>query len=57
VVANRDVRSMCSRRAGRLSPNGAGKSTPFEIITGFYGPDAGEVRLDGARLTGLSPTG
>ena len=27
----------------------------FEIITGFYHPDEGEVRLDGARLTGLSP--
>jgi branched-chain amino acid transport system ATP-binding protein len=25
------------------------------VITGFYRPDAGVVRLDGARLTGLSP--
>src|SRR5213075_410684 len=36
-------------------PNGAGKSTLFECISGFYAPDEGEVELDGARLTGLSP--
>jgi branched-chain amino acid transport system ATP-binding protein len=40
---------------GIIGPNGAGKSTLFELITGFYRPDAGEVHLDGTRLTGLSP--
>ena len=41
--------------AGIIGPNGAGKSTLFECISGFYHPDEGEVRLDGQRLTGLSP--
>ena len=40
---------------GIIGPNGAGKSTLFECISGFYHPDEGEVRLDGRRLTGLSP--
>src|SRR6185436_4796388 len=40
---------------GIIGPNGSGKSTLFEIISGFYHPDAGEVSLDGRRLTGLSP--
>jgi branched-chain amino acid transport system ATP-binding protein len=57
VVANRDVSFDVrpGELVGLIGPNGAGKSTLFEIITGFYAPDAGEVRLDGQRLTGLSP--
>jgi branched-chain amino acid transport system ATP-binding protein len=40
---------------GIIGPNGAGKSTLFECISGFYHPDEGDVKLDGQRLTGLSP--
>src|SRR5262245_36674435 len=57
IAANRrisfDVAS--GELIGIIGPNGAGKSTLFEIITGFYHPDEGEVRLDGVALTGLSP--
>ncbi|HET8575898.1 MAG TPA: ABC transporter ATP-binding protein [Methylomirabilota bacterium] len=57
VVANRDVSFEVApgELVGVIGPNGAGKSTLFEIITGFYRPDMGEVRLEGTRLTGLSP--
>ena len=57
VVANRDISFEVApgELVGVIGPNGAGKSTLFEIISGFCGPDAGEVRLDGKRLTGLSP--
>ena len=57
VIANRDVSFdvEAGELVGLIGPNGAGKSTLFEIISGFYAPDAGEVRLDGQRLTGLSP--
>jgi branched-chain amino acid transport system ATP-binding protein len=57
VVANRDVSFEVTpgELVGVIGPNGAGKSTLFEIITGFYRPDSGEVHLDGTRLTGLAP--
>jgi branched-chain amino acid transport system ATP-binding protein len=57
IVANRGISFEVApgELIGIIGPNGAGKSTLFEIITGFYHPDEGEVRLDGARLTGLAP--
>ncbi|MEO6835614.1 MAG: ABC transporter ATP-binding protein [Candidatus Tumulicola sp.] len=39
---------------GVIGPNGAGKSTLFNIVTGVYRPDAGEVAFDGARIDGLA---
>jgi len=36
---------------GFLGPNGAGKSTTMRMITQYFDPDAGEIRLDGIPLT------
>ena len=38
-----------------LGPNGAGKSTLLACLAGLRTPDAGEVDLDGAPLSALSP--
>jgi ABC-type branched-subunit amino acid transport system ATPase component len=38
-----------------IGPNGAGKTTLFNLITGIYRPDAGEILLGGEGLVGLSP--
>jgi ABC-type branched-subunit amino acid transport system ATPase component/ABC-type branched-subunit amino acid transport system permease subunit len=41
---------------GVIGPNGAGKTTLFNVLNGFLVPDTGEVRLRGARVTGLRPS-
>lgn len=40
---------------GLIGPNGAGKTTCFNLITGFYGPDTGEVRFGTDDVTGCKP--
>ena len=37
---------------GLIGPNGAGKTTTFNIITGNYRPDSGEVIFDRKDITG-----
>ena len=38
-----------------IGPNGAGKTSLFNLITGFYKLDAGEVFFEGRRISGLPP--
>jgi branched-chain amino acid transport system ATP-binding protein len=38
-----------------IGPNGAGKTTLFNLITGLFRPDAGEIVLDGRSIVGLYP--
>ncbi len=38
-----------------IGPNGAGKTTAFNVIAGYYKPDAGTVMYDGRDITRLLP--
>lgn len=39
-----------------VGPNGAGKSTLFNLISRFYSPASGDIRVDGESVLGLSPS-
>ena len=43
------------RLSGIMGPNGAGKTTCFNVLTGGYKPDRGQVIFEGKDITGLSP--
>lgn len=41
--------------AGIIGPNGAGKTTVFNVLSGFYTPQEGEIYLAGKSIRGLPP--
>ena len=40
---------------GLIGPNGSGKTTLFNLITGFYRPDAGTIKFNQQTIHGLKP--
>jgi len=40
---------------GLIGPNGSGKSTLFNVVSGFYEKDRGEIYFKGERIDGLTP--
>ena len=57
VAANVDISFGVARGEilGLIGPNGAGKTSLFNAIAGEVAPDRGEIRLDGARISGAGP--
>lgn len=50
-----DLDVKAGEAVGVIGPNGAGKTTFFNLLTGIYKPDTGQVVFDGSPITGLSP--
>jgi branched-chain amino acid transport system ATP-binding protein len=55
VISDLDLHVNEGEIVSVIGPNGAGKTTLFNLITGVYRPDEGEILLDGKSLVGLEP--
>lgn len=55
AVNSVDFELMPARIESIIGPNGAGKTTLFNIITGIYRPDEGDVRFNNDTIAGKRP--
>jgi ABC-type branched-subunit amino acid transport system ATPase component len=55
VVDQLDIEVAEGEIVSVIGPNGAGKTTLFNLITGIYDPDEGDITFDGASIAGLQP--
>jgi branched-chain amino acid transport system ATP-binding protein len=55
VVDDLDLEVREGEIVSLIGPNGAGKTTVFNIVTGIYAPDGGEIRYEGRDIAGLAP--
>lgn len=55
AVKGVDFRVEAGEIVGLIGPNGAGKTTFFNMISGFYKPDEGDVLFKGASIRGMKP--
>jgi len=55
VVSDLDLHLDEGEIVSVIGPNGAGKTTLFNLITGIYRPDDGDITLDGESVVGLEP--
>jgi branched-chain amino acid transport system ATP-binding protein len=54
VLQHIDLAVEADEIVGLIGPNGAGKSTLFNVITGIYQPNRGEIHLLRKKINGLS---
>lgn len=55
AVSNFDLEIEEGALVGLIGPNGAGKTTVFNLITGIYTPDGGDIVFSGRSIAGLKP--
>ena len=55
AVSNFSLHLKKGELKGLIGPNGAGKTTVFNLITGLYKPDEGEILFKGVNITNESP--
>ena len=55
VVYDLDLEVRDGEVVSLIGPNGAGKTTVFNLVTGIYAPDGGEIIFEGRDIAGLPP--
>jgi branched-chain amino acid transport system ATP-binding protein len=57
ITANQDVsfELEAGQIIGLIGPNGAGKTTMFNCIAGYFPPTAGDIWLNGRKISGFTP--
>ncbi|MEO0185455.1 MAG: ABC transporter ATP-binding protein [candidate division WOR-3 bacterium] len=55
AVSNFDLALNKYELVGLIGPNGAGKTTVFNLITGIYQPDSGDIMLNSRIINNLKP--
>ena len=55
VITNLDLHVGEGEIVSVIGPNGAGKTTLFNLITGLFRPDEGDILLGGSSIVGLEP--
>jgi branched-chain amino acid transport system ATP-binding protein len=55
VVTNLNLHVSEGEIVSVIGPNGAGKTTLFNLITGIYAPDEGDILFDGRSIVGMQP--
>ncbi|MGI5920359.1 MAG: ABC transporter ATP-binding protein [Syntrophomonadaceae bacterium] len=55
AVLNFNLNMESNELVGLIGPNGAGKTTVFNLITGVYKPDQGEIIFNGQNISGFHP--
>ena len=55
AVQSASIELHAGELVGLIGPNGAGKTTLFNLISGVYRPDSGEINFRGESLVGMPP--
>jgi ABC-type branched-subunit amino acid transport system ATPase component len=55
VISGLDLEVAEGEVVSVIGPNGAGKTTLFNLVTGLYRPDDGDIVFDGESVVGLDP--
>jgi branched-chain amino acid transport system ATP-binding protein len=55
ALDNISLKVPAGRISGLIGPNGAGKSTFFNVLTGIFAPDDGQILFEGCRFDNVAP--